>query len=171
MAFQPAKRRSGKYGRQACHQQARRSHGPSIRQMGETHGRSGESVLSSSSCQNGVTGKWNYQCVGTDFEENKKRPLGSFGRVAFRMNCRYRAPVPFTLWSLPYSWRHHGFVCGLTRAASHHFAGFVPTIRPTALPRAGQAGRRRFGSDRGRRRHSRLETLQGRSTRGADHGI
>jgi hypothetical protein len=42
------------------------------------------------------------RCVsrGTDFEENKKRPLGSFGRVAFRMNCRYRAPVPFTLWSL-----------------------------------------------------------------------
>ena len=28
--------------------------------------------------------------------ENDKRPLGSFGRVASRMNCRYRAPVPFT---------------------------------------------------------------------------
>ena len=33
---------------------------------------------------------------GTDPEENDKRPLGSFGRVASRMNCRYRAPVPFT---------------------------------------------------------------------------
>ena len=33
---------------------------------------------------------------GIDPEENDKRPLGSFGRVASRMNCRYRAPVPFT---------------------------------------------------------------------------
>jgi hypothetical protein len=24
-------------------------------------------------------------------------PLGSFGRVASRLNCRYHAPVPFTL--------------------------------------------------------------------------
>ena len=42
---------------------------------------------------------WNYNpwvSRGTDPEENDKRPLGSFGRVASRMNCRYRAPVPFT---------------------------------------------------------------------------
>jgi hypothetical protein len=35
--------------------------------------------------------------------------------VASRMNCRYRAPVPFTLWSLPYSWRHNRLVRGDAR--------------------------------------------------------
>ena len=65
---------------------------------------------------------------------------------------------------------------GATPQASHqgHFAGFVrpgPTVRPASLPPAGQAGRRQFGSDRERRRRWRLETLQARSTPGADHGI
>ena len=46
-----------------------------------------------------------------------------------------------------------------------------PTVRPASLPPAGQAGRRQFGSDRGRRRHRRLETLQARSTPGVDYGI
>ena len=55
-----------------------------------------------------------------------------------------------------------------------HFAGFVrqrPTLRPAALPPAGQGGRRQFGSDRGHRQRWKLETLQGRSTPDADHGI
>jgi hypothetical protein len=45
--------------------------------------------------------------------------------VASRMNCRYRAPVPFTLWSLPYSWRHHRFGSRseASSLASGHFAG------------------------------------------------
>jgi hypothetical protein len=34
------------------------------------------------------------------------------------MNCRYLAPVPFTLWSLPYSWRHNRLVRALTRDSS-----------------------------------------------------
>jgi hypothetical protein len=48
---------------------------------------------------NGVTeisGTTPWVSRGIDPEENDKRPLGSFGRVASRMNCRYRAPVPFT---------------------------------------------------------------------------
>jgi hypothetical protein len=55
-----------------------------------------------------------------------------------------------------------------------HFAGSVrpgPTVRPASLPPAGQAGRRQFGLDRGHRGRWRLETLQGHSTPGADHGI
>ena len=42
------------------------------------------------------TQAYDWKSRGTDPEENDKRPLGSFGRVASRMNCRYRAPVPFT---------------------------------------------------------------------------
>jgi hypothetical protein len=38
--------------------------------------------------------------------------------VASRVNCRYRAPVPFTLWSLPYSWRHNRLVRAVTRDSS-----------------------------------------------------
>jgi hypothetical protein len=44
-------------------------------------------------------------------------------------------------------------------------------FRPASLPPAGPAGRRQFGSDRGRRQRWKLETLQARSTLGADHGI
>jgi hypothetical protein len=80
MAFQQAKRRSGKYGRQACHQRARRTHRPSIRRMAETHGRSGESVLSYY-CQHGVTGKWNYHRAayhaGAILKETKKGHSGA----------------------------------------------------------------------------------------------
>src|SRR5262249_36254974 len=39
-----------------------------------------------------------------------------------------------------------------------------PTFRPASLLPAGQAGRRQFGSDRGRRQHWKLETVLGRVT-------
>ena len=45
-----------------------------------------------------------------------------------------------------------------------------PSVRRALLPLAWQAGRRRFGSDRGRRQRWKLETLQGLSTFGAGHG-
>src|SRR5262249_17320688 len=45
------------------------------------------------------------------------------------------------------------------------------TVTPASLPPAGQARRRQFGSDRGRRRPRKLETLQNRSTLGVDYGI
>ena len=70
---------------------------------------------------------------------------------------------------------HTGSVHPVTRESltPGHFAGFVrpgPTVRPASLPPAGQAGRRQFGSDRGRRQRWKLETLQGLSTFGAGHG-
>ena len=46
-----------------------------------------------------------------------------------------------------------------------------PTVRRVPLPLSWQAGRMQFGSDRGRPQHGKLETLQGPSSPGADHGI
>ena len=61
------------------------------------------------------------------------------------------------------------------RGKATSFAKFTtrsgPTVRPASLPPAGQAGRTQFGSDRGRRQRWKLETLEGRSTPGADQGI
>src|SRR5262249_16252741 len=58
-----------------------------------------------------------------------------------------------------------------TPAPEHPPRASGTTVTPASPPPAGQARRRQFGSDRGRRRPRKLETLQDRSTLGVDYGI
>jgi hypothetical protein len=107
----------------------------------------------------GLDGGWGLSLVQPD-------PLGQLGEAL--------GPGLFVFYCRDFRFPADVLICLGDLRVSRSLVRSVPRLRMfrrASLPLAWQAGRRQLGSDRGRRQRRKLETLEGRSTPGADHGI